>query len=285
MIGIILVNKPIGITSSNVVVKLRHMSKTKRVGHLGTLDPLASGVLPVCIGKATRLFDLFLKKNKTYVAHFEFGKLTDTLDNEGVILKTDGRIPTIKEIEEVLPKFLGEQEQVPPIYSSKVVSGVRAYKLAREGKDVELKPSLVTIFDIKLLEKVNNNTFSFEISCSSGTYIRSIARDLGESLGTCATMTKLTRTRTGTFYLNDCGDLDKLNEDNIKEHLVSLQNVLKDYEKIDLTLKQANDLFCGKTINQDMQDGTYILYENNQVIGIGKIADKNLKLSTSLKEE
>ena len=285
MIGIILVNKPVGITSSNVVVKLRHMSKTKRVGHLGTLDPLASGVLPVCIGKATRLFDLFLKKNKTYVANFEFGKLTDTLDNEGTILETEGKIPTIDEIKKVLPSFIGEQEQVPPIYSSKVVSGVRAYKLAREGKEVELKPSLITIYDIKLLEKVDDKTFSFEISCSSGTYIRSIARDLGERLGTCATMTKLVRTRTGNFYLEDCIDLSKLNDENIKEYLVSLNNVLKDYEKINLTSKQASDLFCGKVVSQDRQDNTYILYENDIVIGIGKVTDKNLKLSTSLKEE
>ena len=285
MIGIVLVNKPTGITSSNVVVKLRHMSKTKRVGHLGTLDPLASGVLPVCIGKATRLFDLFLKKNKTYIAYFEFGKLTDTLDNEGKVVKTDGKIPSINEIKSVLPTFVGEQEQKPPIYSSKVVSGVRAYKLAREGKEVELKPSLITIFDIKLLDKIDDKTYSFEISCSSGTYIRSIARDLGEKLGSFATMTKLTRIRTGNFYLEDCIDLDKLNENNIKENIVSLNTVLKDYEKIILTSNQSNDLFCGKTINIELQDGIYILYQNDVVVGLGKVTDKNLKLSTSLKED
>ncbi len=285
MIGIVLVNKPSGMTSSKVVVKLRYMSKIKRVGHLGTLDPLASGVLPVCIGKATRLFDLFLKKRKTYIAHIEFGKLTDSLDIDGNVLKTNDIIPTKDEIQNILPSFLGEQEQVPPIYSSKVVSGVRAYKLAREGKTVDLKPSLITIYDIKLLQKVNEKTYAFEISCSSGTYIRSIARDLGEKLGTFGTISKLTRTKTGNFNIEDCVDLDKLNDDNIKNYVLSLNAVLKDYEKVDLTSKQANDLFCGKFIKTEKNNGVYVLYEQNEVIGLGVVEDKNLKLSTSLKDD
>ena len=285
MIGIVLVNKPSGITSSKVVVKLRHMAKIKRVGHLGTLDPLASGVLPVCIGKATRLFDLFLKKRKTYIAHIEFGKLTDSLDIDGNVIETNNIVPAKEEIESVLPTFLGEQEQIPPIYSSKVVAGVRAYKLAREGKEVELKPSLITIFDIKLLEQVNANTFSFEITCSSGTYIRSIARDLGFKLGTLGTISKLIRTKTGNFYLENCIDLDNLNEENIKEHIVPLDVVLKNYKKIELTNTQAENLFCGKTIKADKEDDTYVLYDNGIVVGLGRVIDGNLKLSTSLKED
>lgn len=285
MIGIVLVNKPSGITSSKVVVKLRHMAKIKRVGHLGTLDPLASGVLPVCIGKATRLFDLFLKKKKTYVAHIEFGKLTDSLDIDGNVVDTNDIIPTREEIIAVLPTFLGEQEQVPPIYSSKVVAGVRAYKLAREGKEVELKPSLITIHDIKLLDKIDDKTFSFEITCSSGTYIRSIARDLGYKLGTFGTISKLIRTKTGSFELSSCVDLDKLTEENIKEYVFPLNHILKDYDKIDLKEKEVNDLFCGKSLNQDLTDGTYILYYNNEVVGLGVVNNKILKLSTSLKED
>ncbi len=285
MIGIVLVNKPSGITSSKVVVKLRHMAKIKRVGHLGTLDPLASGVLPVCIGKATRLFDLFLKKQKTYIAHIEFGKLTDSLDIDGNVIETNDIIPTKEQIEAVLPNFIGEQEQIPPIYSSKVVAGVRAYKLAREGKDVELKPSLITIYDIKLLDKINDTTYSFEITCSSGTYIRSIARDLGYALSTLGTISKLTRTKTGNFYLENCIDLDKLNENNIKENIVPLKTVLKDYDKIDLSIKQEQDLFCGKSVIIEKNDGTYILHQNDEVVGLGVIDDNKLKLSTSLKED
>ena len=285
MIGIVLVNKPSGITSSKVVVKLRHMAKIKRVGHLGTLDPLASGVLPVCIGKATRLFDLFLKKQKTYIAHVEFGKLTDSLDIDGNVIETNDIIPTKEQIEAVLPNFIGEQEQIPPIYSSKVVAGVRAYKLAREGKDVELKPSLITIYDIKLLDKINDTTYSFEITCSSGTYIRSIARDLGYALSTLGTISKLTRTKTGNFYLENCIDLDKLNEDNIKENIVPLKTVLKDYDKIDLSIKQEQDLFCGKSVIIKKNDGTYILHQNDEVVGLGVINNNKLKLSTSLKED
>ena len=285
MIGIVLVNKPSGITSSKVVVKLRHMAKIKRVGHLGTLDPLASGVLPVCIGKATRLFDLFLKKQKTYIAHVEFGKLTDSLDIDGNVIETNNIIPTKEQIEAVLPNFIGKQEQIPPIYSSKVVAGVRAYKLAREGKDVELKPSLITIYDIKLLDKINDTTYSFEITCSSGTYIRSIARDLGYALSTLGTISKLTRTKTGNFYLENCIDLDKLNEDNIKENIVPLKTVLKDYDKIDLSIKQEQDLFCGKSVIIKKNDGTYILHQNDEVVGLGVIDNNKLKLSTSLKED
>lgn len=285
MIGIVLVNKPSGITSSKVVVKLRYMAKIKRVGHLGTLDPLASGVLPVCIGKATRLFDLFLKKRKTYIAHIEFGKLTDSLDIDGNVIETNNIIPTEEQIIDVLPTFIGEQEQVPPIYSSKVVAGVRAYKLAREGKEVELKPSLITIYDIKLLEKINEKTYSFEISCSSGTYIRSIARDLGYKLGTLGTISKLIRTKTGNFNLSDCVDLDELNEENIKDNIIPLKNVLKDNDRIELTQQQVTDLFCGKTVFVDLPNGTYVLYQNNEVVGLGAVNDKNLKLSTSLKED
>ena len=285
MIGIVLVNKPSGITSSKVVVKLRHMAKIKRVGHLGTLDPLASGVLPVCIGKATRLFDLFLKKQKTYIAHIEFGKLTDSLDIDGNVVETNDIIPTKEQIESVLPTFIGEQEQIPPIYSSKVVAGVRAYKLAREGKDVDLKPSLITIYDIKLLDKINDTTYSFEITCSSGTYIRSIARDLGYALSTLGTISKLTRTKTGNFYLEDCIDLDKLNENNIKENIVPLKTVLKDYDKIDLSIKQEQDLFCGKSVVIEKNDGTYILHQDGEVVGLGVIDNNKLKLSTSLKED
>ena len=285
MIGIVLVNKPSGITSSKVVVKVRHMAKIKRVGHLGTLDPLASGVLPVCIGKATRLFDLFLKKKKTYIAHIEFGKLTDSLDIDGNVVETNSIIPTEEEINAVLPSFLGEQEQIPPIYSSKVIAGVRAYKLAREGKEVELKPSLITIYDIKLLEKVDDKTFSFEITCSSGTYIRSIARDLGYKLSTLGTISKLIRTKTGKFDLSECVDLDKLNEENIKDYVFPLNRILEDYDKIDLEEKEVNDIFCGKSLNKNLTDGTYILYYDGEVVGLGVINNKILKLSTSLKED
>ena len=181
MIGIILVNKPSGMTSSNVVVKIRHISKVKRVGHLGTLDPLASGVLPICLGKATRLFDLFLQKDKSYVAHIEFGKLTDSLDIDGKVISENGKVPSREEILNVLPKFIGKISQMPPSFSSKVINGVRAYKLARLGQEVQLKPCDVTITKLELLSQINENTYEFLVGCSSGTYIRSLARDIAEA--------------------------------------------------------------------------------------------------------
>ena len=170
MKGIIVVDKPIGVTSSDVVCRIKKILNEKKVGHLGTLDPLASGVLPICIGKATRLFDLFLKKNKTYIAQFAFGETTPTLDRESDISEVCDVVPTKDEIENAIKRsFLGEILQVPPVHSSKKINGQSAYTYARRGESIDLPPSLVTIYDFKILSQVDKKTYKFLIICSSGT--------------------------------------------------------------------------------------------------------------------
>ena len=286
MIGIILVNKPSGMTSSNVVVKIRHISKVKRVGHLGTLDPLASGVLPICLGKATRLFDLFLQKDKSYVAHIEFGKLTDSLDIDGKVISENGKVPSREEILNVLPKFIGKISQMPPSFSSKVINGVRAYKLARLGQEVQLKPCDVTITKLELLSQINENTYEFLVGCSSGTYIRSLARDIAEALGTQGTISKLTRVQSGDFIIENCIDLDKISNENIKDNLISLETVLEKFNKIELSKKNVENIFNGKVVLLDgYQDGIYVLTYENKVVALGKVNNNQLRMQTSLKED
>ena len=156
MIGVVNINKPVGTTSSNVVVKIKKLLNIKKVGHMGTLDPLAQGVLPICVGKATRLFDYFLKKQKTYIAQFRFGEQTDTLDLEGNIIDISTNIPTKTEIEKALKVFIGEINQIPPMFSSKKINGKKAYDLARKGEEIELQPCKITIYDYKLLKQIPN---------------------------------------------------------------------------------------------------------------------------------
>ena len=177
MTGFIIVNKAEGRSSAREVAVIKRLTHTP-CGHMGTLDPMASGVLPVAVGNAARLFDYFLKKEKTYVATFRFGTHYDTLDTTGAVLNDGGRIPSKNEIIEAIPSLVGEVWQVPPKYSAKNVNGQRGYQLARGGVEFELPPKKVTVKSIKLLNGLGNEEFSFEIECGGGTYIRSIARDM-----------------------------------------------------------------------------------------------------------
>ena len=258
MRGILLVNKRQGWTSFDAVNFCKRVFGTREVGHLGTLDPMATGVLAITVGSATKLFDMFLNKTKTYVAEFTFGYSTDTLDAEGTIESAlngvklpqiegkwqkvedcltkdnialesakneqiddgnikqieivEGVIPTLEQIEVVLPNFLGEIEQMPPKYSAKKINGKKAYDLAREGKEFELKPSKVTIHNLKILD-YSKGVLKLEIECGAGTYIRSLGRDIALKLNTLATMTSLVRTKLSTWNIEDCIDIkDNTNE-------------------------------------------------------------------------
>jgi tRNA pseudouridine55 synthase len=198
MKGFINIIKPQGMSSAYAVGAVKRKFNMP-CGHMGTLDPMASGVLPVGLGKATRLFDYLLDKKKTYVATFRFGVLTDTLDTTGTVTATCDKIPTSDEILSVLPRFVGEIEQVPPLYSAKCVDGKRGYQLARQGVDFKLPAKKVTILNIELLGQKGEADFDFKIECKGGTYIRSICRDLAYSLSTYATMTSLEREKSGCF--------------------------------------------------------------------------------------
>ena len=200
-------NKEIGVSSNRSLGVVKKVLNTKetgcKVGHLGTLDPLACGVLPIAVGKATRLFDYCLNKTKTYRAHFTFGVTSDSYDLATPLVKYNGNRVDKKAIEAVLPSFIGKIEQIPPMFSAKNICGVRAYKLARKGEFFQLNSKTVEINSFSLLSQIDENTFEFSIECSSGTYIRSLARDLGEALGSKAIMSYLCRTQSGEFRLEN----------------------------------------------------------------------------------
>ncbi len=213
--GIIILNKPTGMNSMSAVKKVQHLLNADKAGHLGTLDPLGTGVLPIALGKATKLFEEHLNDRKIYRAIFKFGILTDTLDSEGKILKQDDVDIKLEEIEKIINKLIGKQNQMPPKYSAKKIKGKKAYELARADVEFELKPKLVEIFRFEVVEKLKKNTFLFEIECSSGTYIRSCCRDLAEKLNTCATMVAIIRIQSGKYKIEDSIVLDEVTIDKL----------------------------------------------------------------------
>ena len=215
MFGFLNVYKPTGKTSHDVVAILRRVTKVKQIGHTGTLDPFAEGVLPICIGKATRLIE-YLNDEKAYIGTIQFGSSTTTYDTEGEVVKTSDKIVTQEDIEENLKFFRGEIEQLPPIYSAIKINGKKLYEYARAGQEVKIEPRKVTIFELEL---VNFNQAAqqaeIRIVCSKGTYIRSIANDLGEKLGALGHLIKLVRIKAGDFYVDNSIKLEDLNSPEI----------------------------------------------------------------------
>lgn len=278
--GIIAINKPKDWTSFDVVNKIKHMVKPNKVGHLGTLDPMATGVLLVTIGKATKLFDIMQEKSKTYIATFEFGYETDTLDATGKTIKTSTNTPTMQDIEKVLPKFIGKISQIPPIYSAKSINGVRAYELARRGENVELKPKNVVVNNIKIIE-YSNNKLIIEINCGSGTYIRSIGRDIAYELNTFATMTELVRTKVGKFSVENCKEISLIDKENVYDNMLKLSEVL-DYKVLNLETDLVNKLLNGQIVNLNFEDGNYFIENDKEIVAIVKIADFKAKMSIFL---
>lgn len=227
MFGFLNIYKPKGKTSHDVVAILRRITKVKQIGHTGTLDPFAEGVLPICIGKATRLIE-YLKDDKAYVATVQFGSATDTYDLEGETTKSSDLIPSLDEIEAKLDDFRGEIEQTPPIYSAIKVNGKKLYEYARAGEQLEVKTRKVCISELKLLEyNQKAKTLELYIACSKGTYIRSIANDLGEKLGCFGHLIKLVRVQAGDFVVEDAIKLEDLQtkEDVEKQLIYPLQKL------------------------------------------------------------
>ena len=201
--------------------------------------------MPITIGKGTKLFDYFLKKDKGYLAIFTFGKTTATLDSEGEIIKTSDIIPTKEQIKSVLLSLEGEVDQVPPNFSAKNINGQRAYTLARENVDFVLPPKRVHIYNIELLEQVNKTSYLFDIKCNSGTYIRSIVRDMAEKLGTIGYMSGLIRTKSGDFEIDKAITIEELMLDNAEEHLISLEEILKNFKRVDVAQEFYDKLTNG----------------------------------------
>lgn len=220
MDGILCINKPQEYTSFDVVARLRGMTKTKRVGHSGTLDPMATGVLPIFIGNATRACDLLPNDEKSYTAEFRLGQTTDTLDVWGTVRSSVESHVSRKDLEALLPRFRGEIEQIPPMYSAVRVNGQRLYDIARQGGEVERAAKTVFISKLHLLTfDEQTQTGTLEIECSKGTYIRTIISDLGACLGTGGIMTGLIRTKACGFTLADCVTLEEAQELTAQEQL------------------------------------------------------------------
>ena len=249
--GVINIHKEKGYTSHDVVAKLRGIVGQKKIGHTGTLDPDATGVLPVCLGKATKLCDMLTDKNKTYETVMLLGKVTDTQDISGTVL-SEGAIDALDDesVKDVILSFVGDYMQVPPMYSALKVNGKKLYELAREGIEVERKARPVTILEIQIKE-INLPRVRMEVSCSKGTYIRTLCHDIGEKLGCGACMEELIRTRVSRFKLEDsltlsqvqelkeAGDLDKI--------LVPIDEMFSDYEAITLKEEYMSFVYNGNT--------------------------------------
>lgn len=280
MTGLINVNKVQGVSSAREVAVIKRLTGLS-CGHMGTLDPMASGVLPIAVGNATRLFDYLLTKTKSYVATFKFGQDYDTLDVTGTLLLSGGRVPTEDEIQSVIPKFTGEIMQTPPNYSAKNINGKRGYQLARAGVNFVLPPKKVTINEIKLLGGCGDE-YSFEITCGGGTYIRSLGKDIALSLGTCAAMSALVRTASGPFNINDSVKTEELNGDNVEKYLIPCDEVIS-YPRIDLSEKTGKKLFNGISVTTDLPDGIYKIYApDGSFYGLSEVTVGVMKVRTKL---
>ena len=276
MNGIILINKPKDMTSRDVVNIISKLLNIKKVGHTGTLDPIASGVLAICINEGTKIADLITNYNKEYVGEVKLGIETDTLDITGNIEKEDKCVNvTNEQIQNVLKRFIGKIKQQVPKYSAIKINGKKLYEYARNNIDVELPVREIEIFEIELIEGIVNNKFKIRCSVSKGTYIRSLIRDIGHSLNTYATMESLIRTKQGKFNIEDCCTLDDIKNNNYK--VISLEEALNDFPSVkvekELELKIRNGAIIEKFFNEDK---IAILNNENKIIAIYQTYDKDI---------
>lgn len=282
MNGILVINKHKGCTSHDIVYKIKKMCNEK-VGHTGTLDPMATGVLPLLIGKGTLCSKYLINHDKIYKAKIQLGIETNTLDVEGTIIDTKVVNDDILEednIRATLNSFLGKQEQIPPMYSAIKVNGKKLYQYAREGKTLEIEPRKIEIYNIELLNiDKENKQIEFKVECSKGTYIRSLCKDISLKLGTIGHMIELQRIQVGDFNIKDSITLEEINADLsiIQEHLINIEELFKNNENITLDNKKLQLFLNGVQLNTNKEEGTYKIYNNNKFIGIGCIKDNKLK--------
>ena len=280
--GIVVLDKANGLSSNAALQEVKRLYEANKAGHAGSLDPLATGVLPVCLGEATKVSQFLLDSDKCYRARIKLGIRTDTGDSEGSIIERNAGISVSrKAIERALTKFKGEIEQVPPMHSAIKMNGVPLYKLARKGIAVERKPRLVTLYQVCLLEFVNSE-LELEISCSKGTYIRTIADDLGQELGCGAHVIELRRTQAGVFTEKDSISaeelaLEKENSglDKIDQFLIPMDRAIQDLPEVNLPSITASHVKNGQAVlvRHLPKNGLVRMYEDELFIGIGSIDD------------
>lgn len=278
MNGFLNVLKPPGMTSHDVVLFLKKEFNIKKIGHLGTLDPGAAGVLPICIGKATKLSQYIVSQSKTYRAEITFGFSTDSIDKFGNITNvTPVQQFTIDKIQEILAEFKGDILQIPPIYSAKKVNGKKLYEYAREGKSVEIKASPICIYDINLISYDIPYKIMFDVKCSKGTYIRALARDICEKLSIAGYMSMLIRTSVGPFTLEDSYTLEDIKADNYK--IIEMDRVLS-LPSIYLSSTDYKKIIHGQSIKNNYLDENSKIVKmynpNNLFVGIGKIENSKI---------
>lgn len=286
MDGIIVINKPKGCTSHDIVYKVKKIFNEK-VGHTGTLDPNATGVLPLLIGKGTLLSKYLINHDKTYEVILKLGQKTDTADSEGKIIE-EKKITNIaldkKNVTDALKIFIGKQEQIPPMYSAIKVKGKKLYEYARKGENIEIAPRQIEIYSISLID-INKKEaeINFEVNCSKGTYIRSLCEDIAEKLGTVGYMKELKRTQVGEFTLQNAVTIEQLeqqfnNDEIIKNYFISIEDIFKKQPDLILQDKDLNRFLNGVKLKIDLKDDIYRIYNNKNIfIGSGVLKNKLLK--------
>ena len=291
MDGVINVYKPEGITSFDVVWKIRKLAHTKKVGHTGTLDPLACGVLPICIGKGTKIVDYIMNGSKEYKALLKLGIVTDTYDREGKIINESDVKCSEEEVTHAIKSFIGEIAQIPPMYSALKVNGVRLYELARKGIEIEREKRNITILDIQILE-IKLPYVSFIVKCSKGTYIRSLCYDIGEKLKCGGVMWALERIKTSIFKSEDSVHLEGLTEDNIALRMISIEEALGEYPItiFDVTYKKqlinGVPIYNKEVIKPLKEDQIYrVFLKEDMFLGLGILQENGFKMKKLLFQE
>lgn len=274
--GIIVINKEEDMTSFDVVRKVKKILACKKVGHTGTLDPMATGVLPICIGKATKAANYLIKDNKAYIAEVKLGEVTDTYDREGTIVSTNNVNTSEEKLTKVIKSFVGKIIQVPPKYSALKINGQKMYDLARKGIEFEVKGREIEVFSIEILN-INLPYFTIRVTCSKGTYIRSLAYDIGQKLGCGAHLFNLQRIKSGNFNIDQSLKLEALNLENIESILISVEELFKDFnsftiepyfEKLFLNGVSIKD---NRLISKFMEKGLFKVYnDSGKFLGLGK---------------
>lgn len=282
--GIIILNKHKGCTSHDVVAKTKRLLKEK-VGHTGTLDPNATGVLPLLVGQGTKLSAYLIEHDKEYIATLKLGEKRDTADSEGAIIEErqiDYSVLQKENVEKILQSFIGKQEQIPPMYSAIKINGKKLYEYARKNEKIELEPRHIEIYKMDLINIIKD-TIIFKVQCSKGTYIRSLCEDIAKKLNTVGYMQDLERSRVGKFDIKDSITIEEL-ERNIKDsefinqHFITIEKYFKDKESIKLDEKRLSLFLNGVKLTHNLTDDMYKIYdENNKFVGIGSVKNNLLK--------
>jgi len=287
MIGFYNVIKPTGMSSTQVVGKIKRIIQQKRVGHLGTLDSAASGVLPVAVGKATKFFNYFLNKDKVYYAIAEFGVETTTLDSEGEIITNNTKEISKKNIDDIINEFIGEIDQVPPVYSALKIGGVPAYKLARNGVNVKIKQRKTKIYSIECIEEIAKNIFSFRVHCAAGTYIRTLLSDMAKRLGTVANIPVIIREKSGPFEMSNALTLTQI-ENNITNNIITIEQVFSHLQKVDFNQTDGVKIRNGMILKSNfygLKNGEEFLgYVDGNLYGLFVVQNELLKCKINVYE-